>query len=489
MLPMFEPVIGMEVHIELSTNSKLFCGCPNLYGEPPNTLCCPVCMGLPGALPVFNRRAVDYALRIGAALHCNIHNVSEFDRKHYFYPDLPKGYQITQQLYPLCTGGYLEYRKEGKTKKVRINRIHIEEDAGKLLHDEQRGTTMVDYNRCGVPLIEIVTEPDMHSPQDARLVLEAIAQSARYLGISHARMHEGNIRADVNISIRDLNGNADGERIELKNINSGSAVFDAVTYEVRRQTQLLKTGGALFTQTRRWDAVKRKSMEMRGKEKLEEYAYYADEDLENIVITSNAIREATMCECVTPLQKMLDIMNRYSIAEEQAKMLCDDESLLSFFEEVMTQGTISGAAAVKWMVGPLFELLHESDVAPDETMLSPQAFSQLIALVSEGELSYTAGKAVLKELAEKGGWPKEIMQRQGLRQMDDDAQLAGIVQYVLDENKRAVEDYCNGKDNALDFLAGRCMKKSGGRANPAAIKRMLTDMLCRDAKVQPESIV
>lgn len=476
----FETVVGLEVHCELSTETKIICGCKNAFGAPPNSLCCPVCTGMPGALPVLNRQVVHHAVLMGLALGCTINWHSQMDRKHYFYPDLPKAYQITQQARPLCENGRLEYRVDGQVRTARIARLHIEEDAGKLLHAGPEGDTLADYNRCGVPLIEIVTQPDMRSADEAKAVMEEIARIARYLGISQVKMQEGGMRADVNVSLREAGQAAYGKRTEMKNINSFMAVHRAVLYEEARQRELLQKGEPPRQETRRWDDENGTSHRMRTKEEAQDYRFFAEPDLPAVIITPEEVEALRKSLPELPLQKQMRFVRQYALPAYDAELLCENVQLAAFFEETTGLGAAPKAVA-NWLLGDVRRLLKENGKSLEEALLTPGRLAGLLALVAAGDISGTAAKTVLAQMMETGHAPEEIAQRLGLMLKNDEAWLQALVADVLHANPKAVSDYRAGKTKVLGFLVGQCMRQSRGQAAPEHIEAQLLHTLAQMA--------
>lgn len=473
----YETVIGLEVHAELSTHSKIYCSCPNEFGLEPNTAVCPVCMGLPGALPVLNEKVVEYAVKMGLAMNCHINNRSFQARKNYFYPDLPKAYQISQSDVPLCENGWMEILTADGVKRIRVNRIHIEEDAGKLLHDDIYDGSLVDLNRCGVPLIEIVSEPDMRSSAEARAYLDAVKMTLQYLDISDCKMQEGSVRCDVNVSIREKGSDTYGTRCELKNVNSFSAAVRGIEYEVKRQTELLESGGTVEQETRRWDDAKGRSIVMRTKENAEDYRYFPEPDLLGIEVSDEFIESIRSSIPELPLAKILRYMSEYGMSETDARLIAEDKERAALLDECVKLWNTSPKSVCSWILSDISKFQNDTGLKISEMNFSAKQLSALITFIEKGIISNTAGKKVFSVMLESGGEPEEIIEKCGLVQNSDADSLRGLAEEVFAENEKSVSDYRNGKKNALGYLVGQCMKRSGGRANPVIIREIVTDML------------
>ncbi len=473
----FEMAVGLEVHAELATRSKLFCRCENAFGGEPNTRCCPVCTGMPGALPVLNQTAVEDAMKLGLALGCRINRVSQMDRKHYFYPDLPKAYQISQQDVPICEDGYLDVLAGDAVKRVGITRIHLEEDAGKLVHNAGEGT-LVDYNRCGVPLVEIVSEPDLHSADEAKAYMEGIAAVLRCLGVSDVKMQEGSLRADVNVSVRPGGQTALGVRVEMKNLNSFSAVHRAIVHEAARQEAILAAGGAVPQETRHWDDTVNESRPLRAKEAAGEYLFFPDPDLLPFVVEEGLITELRAQLPELPLAKTLRYHKEHGLPLHEAGLLAGDEGRARFFDETLALGACAPKTVANWLLGGVAKLLNERGNSLCETKLTPQNLCGMIRMVETGAISGTAAKdMLLPVLMDTGTPPEKAAADMDLSQISGEAALAAIVEKTLAVNEAAVADYHGGKQNALGFLVGQCMKESTGRANPAMLKTLVARAL------------
>lgn len=469
----YEVVVGLEVHAELCTKTKIFCSCKNSFGAEVNTQCCPVCMGMPGTLPVLNRQVVDYAILMGHALNCSINRVTKQDRKNYFYPDLPKSYQISQFDIPLCEHGYLDILVGDTEKRIGITRIHIEEDAGKLIHADGFDGTLADYNRCGVPLIEIVSEPDMRGAEDAKAYLEAITSILLYLGISDAKMQEGSVRADVNVSVRPVGQTEFGTRTEMKNVNSFGAVYRAIQYEAARQIQVLEQGGVIEQETRRWDDAKGESVLMRSKEDAQDYRYFPDPDLLTFVVSEERVQELKDSVPELPVAKTLRYVKNFGLAQVDAQLLAANKARAAFFDACVALGKNEPKLVANWIAGDIAKYLNENRLEIDDTALTVENLSEMIALIENGTISNTAGKTVLEVLLKEDIAPGKIVRERGLAQISDNSALQQIVDDVLAANGKAVEDYKKGKTNVAGFLVGQCMRASKGKGNPGVLREMV----------------
>ena len=469
----YEVVIGLEIHAELSTETKTFCGCKNAFGAEANTLCCPICMGFPGALPVLNEKVVEYAVKMGHALHCEINSVTKFDRKNYFYPDLPKAYQTSQFDVPICVGGYVDILLNGKTKRVQMTRIHIEEDAGKLLHDDAFEGALLDGNRSSVPLIEIVSEPDMRSAEEAKAYMEAVHTILTYLDISDAKMQEGSLRADVNVSVRPIGQAEYGTRIEMKNVNSFNAVYRAIQYESNRQIEVLEEGGSLFQETRRWDDVRGESIALRSKENAQDYRYFPDPDLLTFIVSQELIEKLKAESPELPIEKTLRYMKDFGISQIDAETLASNKKRADFFDATVELKTADPKLISNWMLGDISRLLNEKRIEIDETQLTTANLASMIEKIEKGDISNNAGKTIIEIIIEKDINPQRIIEENNLAQISDTSFLQEIVDNVLKSNEKAVEDYKSGKTNVVGFLVGQCMKQSKGQGNPQILQEML----------------
>lgn len=469
----YEIVVGLEVHAELSTKTKIFCGCKNEFGAEVNTNVCPVCMGLPGTLPVLNEQVVEYAIKMGHALNCHINSVTKQDRKNYFYPDLPKSYQISQFDIPLCENGYLDVLVGDEVKRIGVTRIHIEEDAGKLIHDADLGGTLADYNRCGVPLIEIVSEPDIRSADEAKAYLDTIHTTLLYLGISDAKMQEGSVRCDVNVSVRPKGSTEFGTRVEMKNVNSFSAAHRAITYEANRQIDVLSHDGKIEQETRKWDDVKGRSVVLRSKEDAQDYRYFPDPDLLTFVVPQEKIDRLKARLPELPVAKTMRYMSEYGLSKADSELLALDKNVAEFFEKCVGSGKCSAKSVSNWILGDVFKILNERRCSINDLALTAENLSEMISLIEKKTISNAAGKTVFEIIVDADKDPNEIVKEKGLAQVSDTGALAAIVEKVLANNEKAVNDYKSGKTNVVGFLVGQCMKESRGQGNPSILKEMV----------------
>lgn len=473
----YEVVIGLEVHAELCTKTKIFCGCKNAFGAKANTLCCPVCMGMPGALPVLNRQVVDYAIQMGHALRCSINRISRHDRKHYFYPDLPKAYQITQFDVPLCEGGSVDLLLEDGVRRIGITRIQIEEDAGKLLLDGSADSTLIDYNRCGVPLLEIVSEPDLRSAEEAKVFLETIAGILRTLGISDAKMQEGSMRADVNVSVRPCGQRKLGTRTEMKNVSSFGAVYRAIQYEARRQMEVLRRDGVIGQETRRWDDAGGESRVMRTKEGAQDYRFFPEPDLPAFEVSDAHVQALKDALPELPVAKALRYIREFGLSAADAQLLAANRARSEFFDACAAQKRCSAKLISNWMTGEIAGLLNERRIEITDTALTAENLTDMIALVEQGTLSNTAAKTVLDAILQQDIAPAKVVAEKGLAQISDSNALMQIVEDVLAQNAKAVADYHSGRTNAVGFLVGQCMRTSKGKGNPALLREMVLSVI------------
>lgn len=468
----YEVVIGLEVHVELSTESKVFCSCKNEFGGEPNTHCCPVCTGMPGVLPVLNEKAVEYTVKAGLATNCTISGFSKMDRKGYYYPDLPKAYQISQFDLPLCKSGHVDITADGTERRVRINRIHLEEDAGKLLHEGFGGLTAADYNRCGVPLIEIVTEPDLRSSEEARVFLETLKSTMQYIDISDCKMQEGSLRCDVNVSVREKGAKEYGTRTEMKNVNSFRSAVRSIEYETKRQIRLLNQGQTVTQETMRWDDGKGMSFSMRSKEEAHDYRYFPDPDLMPIILSDEAIQAIrdAMPELAAARKKRF--MAQYGLPEYDADILTASRPLAEFFEQCAQQyGNYK--AISNWMMSDLLRLLKDADIEITDIKVTPTHLARILKMVDEGKVNVTVGKGIFEEIFATGEEPEAIVQKKGLGQINDEGELLSLVTVIINDNPQVVADYKNGKEKAFIFFVGQVMKATKGKANPKLVNEMI----------------
>ena len=473
----YEVIVGLEIHAELCTETKIFCGCKNEFGAEVNTLCCPVCMGMPGTLPVLNRQVVDYAIKMGHALGCRINRISKMDRKNYFYPDLPKAYQISQFDIPLCEHGSLDILMNGQVKRVGITRIHIEEDAGKLIHDDAFEGSLVDYNRCGVPLIEIVSEPDLRSAEEAKVYMETITGILLYLGISDAKMQEGSVRADVNVSVRPRGQKEFGTRTEMKNVNSFGAVYRAIQYEANRQMEVLEAGGSIEQETRRWDDAKGVNIVLRTKEDAQDYRYFPEPDLLTFEVSEERVQQLKAEVPELPVAKALRYVQQFGLNQDDAQLLASSKARSAFFDASVALNKCDKKAISNWMIGDIAKILNERRIEITDTALTPEKLTDMIVLIEQGTISNTAAKTVLDEIIVHDVTPADVVKEKGLAQVSDESALAAIADQVLAANTKAVADYKGGKTNVLGFLVGQCMKASKGQGNPAKLRELLSSKI------------
>ncbi|MEG0020055.1 MAG: Asp-tRNA(Asn)/Glu-tRNA(Gln) amidotransferase subunit GatB, partial [Oscillospiraceae bacterium] len=450
-----------------------FCGCKNEFGAEVNTHVCPVCMGLPGTLPVLNEKVVEYAVKMGHALNCHINGVTKQDRKNYFYPDLPKSYQISQFDVPLCENGYLDILLGDETKRIGITRIHIEEDAGKLIHDDELGGTLADYNRCGVPLIEIVSEPDMRSAEEAKIYLETIHTTLLYLGISDAKMQEGSVRCDVNVSIRPKGATEFGTRVEMKNVNSFSAAYRAIIYEANRQLEEMAKGNTIAQETRKWDDVKGKNILLRSKEDAQDYRYFPDPDLLTFIVPQEEIDRLKAELPELPVAKTIRYIKDFGLSKADAQLIALNKERASFFDTCAALKKCDARGISNWIIGDITRILNEKRCEINDTALTPQNLADMVALIDNKTISNAAGKTILDVIIDKDVSPMDIVKEKGLAQISDSSALKTIVDNVISANEKAVVDYKAGKTNVVGFLVGQCMKASKGQGNPAMFKDMV----------------
>lgn len=472
----YELVVGLEVHAELNTASKIYCSCRNAFGMEVNTQCCPVCMGMPGTLPTLNEKVVEYAAKMGYALNCTINSVSKQDRKNYFYPDLPKAYQISQFDIPLCEHGYLDIWVDGEERRIGVTRIHIEEDAGKLIHDDSFTGTLVDFNRCGVPLIEIVSEPDLRSSAEAKAYLDTIKSILEYLNISDCKMQEGSIRCDINVSVHKP-GEPFGTRVEMKNVNTFSGAVRAIEYEAARQVEVLEAGGTISQETRRWDDLKGENVLLRSKEDAQDYRYFPEPDLLTIVLNEEKLKELKDSIPELPNKKKVRYIKEMGLPEADAVLLAETKEKSDFFEPILAAAPIKAKNAANWVLGDVSRLMNEQNKSINDLNLDPKQIAEIIALIEGNKISSSAGKQVFDEMMKTGKKPAEIVKEKGLEQVSDTSALQAIVDGVVANNQKSITDYKNGKTNALGFLVGQCMKASKGKGNPALMKEMLSKYL------------
>lgn len=473
----YETVIGLEVHAQLKTKSKIFCSCPTDFGGTPNNHVCPICLGMPGVLPVLNKTAVEFAIKAGKALNCEIAQRTKFDRKNYFYPDLPKDYQISQYDQPICLKGHLLI----KGKKIRIHRAHLEEDAGKLVHAGAAGLhgsdySLVDFNRCGVPLLEIVSEPDIETPEEARLYLTELRNILRYIDICDGNLEEGSFRCDANVSLRPIGDKTLGTKTEIKNMNSFRAVQRALQSEIERQTSLLEKGERIKQETRLWNESTGTTYPMRSKEEAHDYRYFPEPDLVPLVVDKVWIEELASKLPELPDERRKRYVEQNGLSVDDAYVIAESKDLSDFYDSVVALGTPAKAAA-NWLMGPTLGYLKENKLELSETKISPDNLQAIVAAVDENVLSSTTAKQVLLEVLQSGGQVKEIIDKKGLAQISDEAGLTAIIKKVLVDNPSQLEDYHKGRTKLRQFFFGETMKATQGKANPQLINKILDQLL------------
>ena len=492
-----EPVIGLEIHVQLKTKSKMFCPCARgEEGAEPNTNVCPVCMGHPGTLPVPNRQAIRWTVMAGLALNCEVSKHSKFDRKSYFYPDLPKGYQISQFDLPICNKGHLEVEVDGKKKKIRLTRIHLEEDAGKLIHPEGSNHSLVDFNRAGTPLMEIVSEPDIRSPKEAKLFLQELRILMRYLRVSDADMEKGQLRCDANISLRAVGSSDMNPKTEIKNMNSFRAIERALDYEIKRQTELWESGEGVNEETTRgWSESGQITEAQRSKEEAADYRYFPEPDIPPLEFSKDDIEEIKAKVPELPEQKIERFTSEYGLDIKDAKSLSEDARVAEYYEETVSElkEWLSSTGvkekemvkvskkitklAANWILSELFGLMKKEDRTITDIKINPENFAELITMVFEDKINSSAAQEVLKVMYDKGSDPSHVIEEQNLAQVSDAGELEKIAKDVIDNNPKPVEEYKAGKDNAIQFLVGQVMKESKGKANPRVAREVLEKLL------------
>ena len=472
----YETVIGLEVHVELATKTKIFCGCSTAFGGAPNSHTCPVCTGMPGSLPVLNKQVVEYALAVGLAANCQINQYCKFDRKNYFYPDNPQNYQISQLYLPICHDGYVEIETVNGTKKVGIHEIHMEEDAGKLIHDEWEECSLVDYNRSGVPLIEIVSEPDMRSADEVIAYLEKLRLIIQYLGASDCKLQEGSMRADVNLSVREVGAKEFGTRTEMKNLNSFKAIARAIDGERERQIELLEEGKQVIQETRRWDDNKEYSYAMRSKEDAKDYRYFPDPDLPPIYISDEWIQRVKAAQPEFRTQKAKRYKEEFDIPDYDIEILTGSKRLADLFEETVK---LCGQPkkVSNWLMVETLRLLKEKEMEPEDIVFSPAHLAELITLTEEKVINSSVAKEVFGIMFENDTDPRTYVESHGLMSQNDEGALKEIIEKVIAENPQSVEDYRSGKQKAIGFLVGQTMKATQGKAEPGTVNRLLKEAL------------
>ena len=476
MAKQYETVIGLEVHVELATKTKIFCSCSTQFGGAPNTHTCPVCTGMPGSLPVLNKQVVEYAMAIGLATNCDITQVCKFDRKNYFYPDNPQNYQISQLYLPIARNGYVEIEVAGQKKKVRIHEMHMEEDAGKLIHDEWDDTSLVDYNRSGVPLVEIVSEPDMCSADEVIAYLEKLRTIVQYLGASDCKLQEGSMRADVNLSVREVGAAEFGTRTEMKNLNSFKAIARAIEGERERQIELIEEGKQVVQETRRWDDNKESSHAMRSKEDAQDYRYFPEPDLVPIIISDEWIQKVKDRQPELRSEKLERYKKEYDIPQYDAEILTNSKHMADIFEEA---AAICGKPkkVSNWLMVETMRLLKENGMEPEDIDFAPENLAALVELTEAGTINSSVAKEVFEKIFAEDIDPKAYVEEHGLKTVNDDGALEEVLKKVIADNPQAVADYQGGKKKALGALVGQTMKTMRGKADPVAINKKLQEML------------
>ncbi|OIJ18663.1 aspartyl/glutamyl-tRNA amidotransferase subunit B [Anaerobacillus alkalidiazotrophicus] len=472
----FETVIGLEVHVELKTNSKIFCGCSTEFGAPPNTHTCPICLGHPGVLPVLNKQAVEYGLKAAMALNCEIASITKFDRKNYFYPDSPKAYQISQFDKPIGEHGWIDIEVNGEKKRIGITRIHLEEDAGKLTHSEYGDYSLVDFNRVGTPLIEIVSEPDIRTPEEAYAYLEKLKAILQYTEVSDCKMEEGSLRCDANISIRPVGQKEFGTKAEIKNLNSFAHVRSGLAHEEVRQEEVITSGGVIEQETRRWDDNGKKTILMRVKEGSEDYRYFPDPDLVDFHIDDEWKEKVRATIPELPDARMERYISELGLSSYDAGVLTQSKAMADFFEKGLTFEAPAKQLA-NWLMGEVNAYLKTAAKEIEDVPLTPEALAKMIALIEKGTISSKIAKDVFKELIENGGDPEAIVKDKGLVQISDEGEIRTMITGILDQNQPSIDDYKAGKEKAIGFLVGQVMKASRGKANPQLVNKLLVEEL------------
>jgi aspartyl-tRNA(Asn)/glutamyl-tRNA(Gln) amidotransferase subunit B len=472
----YETVIGLEVHVELATKTKIFCGCTTQFGGDPNTHCCPVCTGMPGTLPVLNKKVVEFAMATGLATNCTITQKCQFDRKNYFYPDLPKAYQVSQLYLPICRDGGIEIEVGGVKKVIGIHEIHMEEDAGKLIHDPWEDCTLVDYNRCGVPLVEIVSDPDMRSAEEVIAYLEKLKLILQYLGVSDCKMQEGSLRADVNLSVREVGAPEYGTRTEMKNMNSFKAIARAIEGERKRQIELIEYGKKVIQETRRWDDNKDSSFAMRSKEDAQDYRYFPEPDLVPIEISDEWLASIKGNQPELRDEKMLRYETQYDIPVYDAGIITASKHLADIFEETVAICQKPKEVS-NWIMVETMRLLKEAEMEPENIVFSAKNLASLIELIGDGKINRTVAKEVFEHIFKEDIDPKKYVEERGLSIVNDEGALRTTLENIVANNPASVADYHSGKEKALGFLVGQAMKEMKGKADPGLINRILKELL------------
>jgi aspartyl-tRNA(Asn)/glutamyl-tRNA(Gln) amidotransferase subunit B len=475
----YETVIGLEVHVELATKTKIFCSCSTQFGGEPNTHTCPVCTGMPGSLPVLNKQVLEYAMAVGLATNCKVTQYCKFDRKNYFYPDNPQNYQISQLYLPICRDGFVEIDTKAGKKKIGIHEIHMEEDAGKLIHDEWDDCSLVDYNRSGVPLIEIVSEPDMRSADEVIAYLEKLRLIIQYLGASDCKLNEGSMRADVNLSVREEGTKEFGTRTEMKNLNSFKAISRAIEAERERQIELIEEGKMVIQETRRWDDNKEYSYAMRSKEDAQDYRYFPEPDLVPMIIGDEWIREIKDRQPELRDDKRERYKLEYDIPEYDANIITSSKHLSDIFEETVKLCSKPKEVS-NWIMVETMRILNAKEMEPDEVSFSPENLAKLIGLIDSDQINRTVAKEVFEVIFDENVDPVVYVEQKGLKMDNDKDSLKQILEKIVADNPKSVEDYRGGKEKALGFLVGQAMKETKGKANPGMINQILKELIAKN---------
>ena len=472
----FEAVIGLEVHVELNTRTKIFCGCSTLFGGEPNTHTCPVCTGMPGALPVLNKKVVEHTIAVGVATNCEINTINKFDRKNYFYPDNPQNYQISQLYLPICRNGFVDIETGAGRKRIGISDIHMEEDAGKLIHDEKKGISLIDYNRSGVPLIEIVSRPDMGNAEEVIAYLEKLRLIIQYLNASDCKLNEGSMRADVNLSVKRKGSNVQGTRTEMKNLNSFKAITRAIENETKRQIELINSGGVVEMETRRWDDVKGESYIMRSKEEAKDYRYFPEPDLPPVYIDKSWVEEIKANQPEMRDEKRARYIKDFGIPKYDADIITMWVKMAEIFEKT-TEICGRHKKVSNWLITETLRLLKENNLEPEDIAFSPENLARLVVLADEGIVNSNVAKEVFAEVFNNNIDPEKYIEEKGLKQDNNEDNIRKIVERVIENNPQSVKDYLEGRERALGFLVGQTMKETKGRANPALVNKILKEKI------------
>lgn len=474
----FSTVCGLEVHTELATKTKIFCSCSTEFGGEPNTHVCEICSGMPGTLPVLNEKVLEFAVRTGLATNCEITMNNKFDRKNYFYPDLPKAYQISQLYLPICRNGYIEIDDSinGGKKKVRIHEIHMEEDAGKLIHDEWNDCTLVNYNRCGVPLLEIVSEPDIASADEAVQYVEKLRDILQFCGVSDCKMQEGSLRADVNVSVMEKGSDKLGTRTEMKNINSFKAIHNAVETEARRQQEIIEDGGKIVQETRRWDDSKGESYAMRSKEDAQDYKYFPDPDLPPVCLTEEYVENIRKNLPELPDAKKARYMNELGLSEYDTSMICSSVYYVRLFEKTV-EITKNPKDSANWIMGELMKMLNDTQTLPENMSFRPESLGEIINLLNSNKISRDSAKKVFKAVFEENVIPADYVKENNMEMVSDSGAIKAVVEEVINSNQKAVDEYKGGKAQSFNFLIGQCMRALKGKAPASEVNNILKEIL------------